>query len=172
MTGAGPVGLLAVAVARHLGARAIVVAEPVPARRRLAEKIGATAVIDPGQEPLAGLASHDGFTVALEMSGEAAALAVIIAHAAPACRVAALGLPSSRIDIDWAAAVTKMITFQGVYGRRMFATWQMMTSLLEAGLSIENVITDRYHFADYQRAFAAAGTRTAAGKVLLEWAGT
>lgn len=172
ITGAGPVGLMAVAVARQVGARCVVVSEPSPRRREIAKALGATLVVDPHHESLAdlcdGLLADDGFTVGLEMSGASAALDTIIAHAAPGCRVAALGLPAGGVHVDWAAAVTKMLTFQGVYGRRMFATWRTTTALLEGGLSIQPVITNRYRYTDHEVAFTAARGRTA-GKVLLEW---
>ncbi|TDD63777.1 L-threonine 3-dehydrogenase [Actinomadura rubrisoli] len=172
ITGAGPVGLMSSAVARSLGARNILVTEPSEPRRNLAEKMGATLAVDlaPGSADRArsSLGIGDGFTVGLEMSGSADGLDTILDQAAPSCRVAALGLPSDGLEIGWSTVVTKMITLQGIYGRRMFASWQMVAGMLAAGLDISPMITHRFPCTDYERAFAATASG-AAGKVIMDW---
>ncbi len=172
ITGAGPIGLMTVAICRHLGARRLVVVDPVPHRRAMATTMGADLVIDPQAESLleARLAAGipDGFTVGLEMSGSPKALAMMIEHARPGCQIAALGLPRQSIELDWATLVTKMITVQGIYGRRMFETWHQMTDLLAAGLDIYAVITSRFPFHQFQHAFTTAAEGES-GKVLLDW---
>lgn len=172
ITGAGPIGLMTIAICRRLGVRRLAVADPLPSRRALATKMGADLVIDPQTDALRearqAACIPDGFTVGLEMSGSPHALALMIEHARPGCQIAALGLPGQHIELDWATLVTKMITVQGIYGRRIFETWRQMTTLLEAGLDIDAVITSRFPFHQFQHAFATAAAG-ASGKVLLDW---
>jgi threonine 3-dehydrogenase len=172
ITGAGPVGLMATAVVRHAGARRIVVTDLNPYRLDLARKLGATVAVDAAATDLAEvqreLGMVEGFDVGLEMSGKPAALRSTLTSMAHGGRVAVLGIPQEEIAIDWSQVVLNMLTIKGVYGREMYETWYMTSVLLESGLDIAPVLTHRFHYTEYEQAFAAAaGVR--AGKVLLDW---
>src|SRR4029077_7649348 len=147
VSGAGPIGLMATAVARHAGARHVVVSEPNAYRRELASKMGATLTIDPRERPLesafAELDMVEGFDVALEMSGNASALRAAIGSMAPVGGIAILGIPSEEIALDVNAIVFKQLTLRGIYGREMYETWYKMTVMLQSGLDITPAITDR-----------------------------
>jgi threonine 3-dehydrogenase len=172
ISGAGPIGLMATAVARHAGARHIVVSEPNAFRREIAIRMGATVAIDPrerGLESVFGdLDMVEGFDVAMEMSGSAQALRDAIAAMAHGGGVAILGLPTADISLDMNAVVMKMLTLRGIYGREMYETWYKMTVMLQSGLDITPVITHRFGFREHQAAFAAARTG-ASGKVVMDW---
>ncbi|MEO8461735.1 MAG: L-threonine 3-dehydrogenase, partial [Chloroflexota bacterium] len=131
VSGAGPIGLMATAVARHAGARHIVVSEPNAYRRELATRMGATITVDPTQRDLrdvqAELGMVEGFDVAMEMSGNAVALRTAIANMAHGGGVAILGIPTAEISIDVNEIVFKMLTLRGIYGREMYETWYKMT---------------------------------------------
>ena len=170
--GAGPVGLMATAVARHAGARHVVVSEPNPFRRELAVKMGATLAIDPAVTPLdevfGGLAMVEGYDVALEMSGNPDALRAAIGAMAHGGGIAVLGLPAADVPIDVAEVVRKMLTIRGIYGREMYETWYKMSVMLLSGLDISPVITHRFDFHDHEAAFDAA-RRGESGKVVMSW---
>jgi threonine 3-dehydrogenase len=172
ITGAGPIGLMATAVVRHAGARRIVVTDVNPYRLALARKMGATLAVDPAATDLAEvqreLGMVEGFDVGLEMSGKGAALRSMLANMAHGGRVAILGIPAEEIAIDWNQVVFNMLTIKGIYGREMYETWYMMSVMLESGLDISPVLTHRFHYTEYEQAFAAAGGARA-GKVLLDW---
>jgi threonine 3-dehydrogenase len=172
ISGAGPIGLMATAVARHTGARHIVVSEPNPFRRDLAMRMGATIAIDPRERSLADtfreLDMVEGFDVAMEMSGNAVALQAAVAAMAHGGGVAILGLPTADISLDVNAVVMKMLTLRGIYGREMYETWYKMTVMLQSGLDITPVITHRYSFREHEAAFAAARTGES-GKVIMDW---
>jgi threonine 3-dehydrogenase len=172
VSGAGPIGLMAVAVVRHAGARRIVVSEPNPYRRGLAMRMGATIAIDPRERELrdtfAELDMVEGFDVALEMSGNAAALRAAIASMAHGGAIAILGLPTEEISIDVNEVVMKMLTLRGIYGREMYETWYKMTVMLQSGLDIRPAITHRYGFREFESAFEAA-RQGDSGKVIMDW---
>ena len=172
VSGAGPIGLMATAVARHAGARHIVVSEPNAYRRELATRMGATIAVDPTQRDLrdvqAELGMVEGFDVAMEMSGNAAALRTAIANMAHGGGVAILGIPTAEISIDVNEIVFKMLTLRGIYGREMYETWYKMTVMLQSGLDITPAITHRFSFRDHLAAFAAARSGDS-GKVIMDW---
>jgi threonine 3-dehydrogenase len=172
VSGAGPIGLMATAVARHAGARHVVVSEPNAYRRELASKMGATLTIDPRERPLestfAELDMVEGFDVALEMSGNATALRAAIGSMAHGGGIAILGIPSEEIALDVNAIVFKQLTLRGIYGREMYETWYKMTVMLQSGLDITPVITNRFGFHDFEAAFAAARAGDS-GKVIMDW---
>jgi threonine 3-dehydrogenase len=176
VSGAGPIGLMATAVARHAGARHVVVSEPNAYRRELAGRMGATVTVDPGGRDLHDVQTElgmvEGFDVALEMSGNPAALRAAIANMAHGGGVAILGIPSEEISLDVNEIVFKMLTIRGIYGREMYETWYKMTVMLQSGLDIRPAITHRFSFRDHEAAFAAARSGDS-GKVILDWgAGT
>ncbi len=172
VSGAGPIGLMAAAVARHAGARFVVVSEPNPVRRAIAGKMGATLAVDPRQRDLRDVARElgmvEGFDVALEMSGNAAALRAAIGAMAHGGAIAILGIPTEEISIDVNEIVFKMLTVRGIYGREMYETWYKMTVMLQSGLDIRPAITHRFSFRDHEAAFAAARSGDA-GKVIMDW---
>jgi threonine 3-dehydrogenase len=172
VSGAGPIGLMATAVVRHAGARFIVVSEPNPARRAIAARMGATVVVDPRERSLRDvqtmLGMVEGFDVALEMSGNPAALRGAIASMAHGGGIAILGIPTEEISLDVNEIVFKMLTLRGIYGREMYETWYMMTVMLQSGLDIRPSITHRFPFREHEAAFAAARSGHA-GKVILDW---
>jgi threonine 3-dehydrogenase len=172
ITGAGPIGLMAAAVARKVGARFVVITDVSEPRLELARTMGVDLAVNVADTHIAraqaDLGMVEGFDVALEMSGNPAALPEIIANLNHGGRIAMLGLPSEPIQIDWAKVVSHMITIRGIYGREMFETWYAMSSLLRSGLDISPVITDRFPAADWETGFAAAA-RGAGGKVVLDW---
>jgi threonine 3-dehydrogenase len=172
ITGAGPIGCMAAAVVRHAGARFVVVSEPNPYRRALAERMGATLVIDPTERDLhdvqKDLGMVEGFDVGLEMSGNAAALYAMVGNMAHGGRIAMLGIPDTEIAIDWHHVVFNMLTIKGIYGREMYETWYQMTVMLQSGLDVKPVITHRFPWDEFEQAFAVAASGES-GKVLLEW---
>jgi len=172
ITGAGPIGLMALKVARHAGARYIVITDVQPARLELARAMGADLAIDVSTETIASaqqrLGMREGFDVALEMSGHASALPDIVANLNHGGRIAVLGLPSQPVSLDWAKVVSHMITIKGIYGREMFETWYAMNAMLIAGLDISPVITDRFPADRWEEAFAAAASGDR-GKVIIDW---
>ncbi len=172
VSGAGPIGLMAIAVARHAGARHIVVSEPNAYRRGLAERMGATVVVDPRERDLhdvqAELGMVEGFDVAMEMSGNAVALRTAIGTMARGGAVAILGIPTAEISIDINEIVFNQLTLRGIYGREMYETWYKMTVMLQSGLDIKPAITHRFSFRDHADAFAAARSGDS-GKVIMDW---
>jgi len=173
VSGAGPVGLLATAVARHAGARRVVVSEPIAYRRDLALRMGATVAIDPAvtrlDDVFGDLAMVEGYDVALEMSGNGGALRAAIGAMAHGGGIAVLGLPSEEVPIDLTEVVLKMLTIRGIYGREMYETWYKMTVMLLSGLDVTPAITHRFDFRDHRAAFAAARSGES-GKVIMDWA--
>ncbi|MFY1679563.1 MULTISPECIES: L-threonine 3-dehydrogenase [unclassified Streptomyces] len=172
ITGAGPIGLMAAAVARHAGARNVVVTDVSEERLALAGKVGVSLALDVSRSTIAEgqrrLGLREGFDIGLEMSGQPEAMRDMIANMTHGGRIAMLGLPAEEFSVDWARVVTSMITVKGIYGREMFETWYAMSVLLESGLDLSPVITGRYGHRDFQAAFddAAGGT---GGKVILDW---
>lgn len=172
VSGAGPIGLMATAVARHAGARYVVVSEPNDYRRRLAEQMGATLAIDPAARDLGDVQGElgmvEGFDVVLEMSGNPTAIRTAVANMAHGGRMAILGIPTEEIALDLNAVVFKMLTLRGIYGREMYETWYQMTVMLQSGLDIRPVITHRFPFRDHEKAFEAARSGDS-GKVIMDW---
>ncbi|MFD5573448.1 L-threonine 3-dehydrogenase [Streptomyces cadmiisoli] len=172
ITGAGPIGLMAAAVARHAGARNVVITDVSEERLELARKIGVSLALDVRNATVADgqriLGLREGFDVGLEMSGHGDALRDMIANMTHGGRIAMLGLPAQEFPVDWARIVTSMITIKGIYGREMFETWYAMSVLLEGGLDLAPVITGRYGHRDFEAAFADAASGRG-GKVILDW---
>ena len=174
ITGAGPIGIMAAAVARHAGARHVVISDPNPYRRQLAEKIGVTRTVDPTSTSLAevqaALHMTEGFDVGLEMSGNPNAFRDMLAHVSHGAKIAMLGIPSQQVAIDWNQVIFNQLTLRGIYGREMYETWYKMTVMLESGLDISPVITHRLHWEEYEQGFAAMRSGNS-GKVILDWRG-
>ncbi len=172
ITGAGPIGLMAAAVARHAAARNIVITDLNPNRRALAEKLGVTMAIDPREKSLADvqkeLGMQEGFDVGLEMSGNPAAFRDMIANMSHGGKIAMLGIPNQEMAIEWNQVIFNMLTIKGIYGREMYETWYKMTVMLESGLNIAPVITHRLSWRDYEEGFAAMKSGDC-GKVILDW---
>ena len=174
ITGAGPIGLMAAAVCRHVGARFVVITDVSPYRLELARTMGVDLALDVSRETVAEaqrrLGMVEGFDVALEMSGHPSALPDVLANLNHGGRLAMLGLPSQPIEIDWARVVTHMITIKGIYGREMFETWYAMSAMLQSGLDISDVITHRFAAVDWAKAFETARSGQC-GKVVIDWTG-
>ncbi len=173
ITGAGPIGCMAAAVARHAGARFVVVTDVNPWRLELAKKLGATSVVDVRTTKLADvqreLGMREGFDVGLEMSGSPAAFRDMLANLCHGGKIAMLGIPSAEMAIDWNTVVFNMLTIQGIYGREMYETWYKMTVMLQSGLDLSPVITHRYTADEFQKGFDAMLSGQS-GKVILTWA--
>jgi threonine 3-dehydrogenase len=173
ITGAGPIGLMAAIVARHAGARHVVITDVSEYRLDLARNIGVTLAVDIAGTTLADamgeLGMREGFDIGLEMSGKPAALRDMLGCMTHGGKIAILGLPTEEFGIDWAHLVTNMITVKGIYGRQMFETWYEMSVLIQSGLNIPPVITHRFDAADFEQAFATV-RGAECGKVVLTWA--
>ena len=172
VTGAGPIGIMAAMVARHIGARHVVITDVSDYRLELARKVGVTRAVDVRTTTLAQvqeeLGMKEGFDVGFEMSGQASALRDMIANMAHGGRVAMLGLPDHEFPIDWSQVVFKMLTVKGVYGRQIFETWYQMSVFTQTGLDISPVITHRFPYDRFEEAFAVAHSGKC-GKVVLDW---
>lgn len=171
ITGAGPIGLMAAAVARHVGARNVAVTDVNPYRLALAETMGAKAVsAGPGalDRAMAELRMQEGFDVGLEMSGNAGAFRDMVGHMNHGGKLALLGILPADASIDWGQVIFKGLILKGIYGREMFETWYKMTSMLQSGLSVAPVITHRFPVEEFEQAFEVAGSGQA-GKVILSW---
>jgi len=172
VTGAGPIGAMAAAVARHAGARHVVITDVNDYRLGLAEKLGATRTVNVTREKIAdvqkALGMTEGFDVGLEMSGNPQALRDMIANMAHGAKISMLGIPEGEVAIDWNAVIFNMLTIKGIYGREIFETWYKMTTMLQAGLNLDPLITHRLPYTEYEQGFAAA-IAGEAGKVVLRW---
>jgi threonine 3-dehydrogenase len=170
ITGAGPIGLMAAAVARHAGARYIVITDPNPFRLELARKMGVTLAVNPKEDKLADiqkqLGMKEGFDVGLEMSGNPSAFRDMLASMSHGGKIAMLGIPSESIAIDWNTVIFSMLTLKGIYGREMYETWYKMTVMLQSSLNIGPVITHHFAFDEYEKGFEAMRSGNA-GKVIL-----
>jgi threonine 3-dehydrogenase len=173
VTGAGPIGIMAAAVARFSGARHVVITDVNPFRLKLAEKAGIQVAVDARttrlQEVQKRLGMREGFDVGLEMSGSPEAFREMLDNMCHGGKIAMLGLPATEIAIDWSQVIFNMLTIKGIYGREMFETWYKMTVMLESGLDISPVITHCFSWRDYEKGFEAMRSG-AAGKVILNWA--
>ncbi len=172
ITGAGPIGLMAAAIARFVGARFIVITDVNEYRLDLARTMGVDAAINISTHNLAdtmkNLGMKEGFDVAFEMSGHQSAMPMILSNVGHGARIAALGLPKDPISFDWAKVVTHMVTIKGIYGREMYETWYSMNSMVQKGLDISPVITHRFAASEWQQAFELARTGNC-GKIILDW---
>ncbi len=172
ITGAGPIGLMATAVVAHAGARHVVVTDVNRFRLDLASKMGASRAVDIGLEDLREVQKEldmwEGFDVALEMSGNPAALQDILDNTIHGANVAMLGIPSEPFAIDWTTVIFNMLNLKGIYGREMFDTWYKMNVLIDSGIDISPVITHRFPADEYEAAFKAIRSAES-GKVLMRW---
>ncbi|MGO8874390.1 MAG: L-threonine 3-dehydrogenase [Acidimicrobiales bacterium] len=172
ITGAGPIGIMAAIVARHAGARYVVITDVSDYRLSLARSVGLTLAVDVSHTRIADamgqLGMREGFDVGLEMSGRASALQEMLANMAHGGKIAMLGLPNEDFGINWSHLVMNMITIKGIYGREMFETWYWMSVLVHSGVDISPVITHRYAAADYEEGFEAMRNGRC-GKVVLTW---
>jgi threonine 3-dehydrogenase len=172
VTGAGPIGIMAAAVARHAGARYTVITDINPYRLALARKLGVTLAVDVRETSLQDvqkqLAMTEGFDVGLEMSGSPAAFRDMIANMSHGARIAMLGIPSGEMSIDWHTVIFNMLTIKGIYGREMYETWYKMTVMLQSGLDITPVITHRFPYTEFEKGFEAMLSGNS-GKVVLSW---
>ena len=174
VTGAGPIGIMSAAIARHAGARYVVITDRNPYRLELAGKMGVTRTVDIRSESLADvqkeLGMKEGFDVGLEMSGNPSAFRDMLANMCHGGKIAMLGIPGEEMAIDWNTVIFNMLTIKGIYGREMYETWYMMTVMLQSGLDISPVITHRYPYTEFRHGFDVMNSGNS-GKVILEWAG-
>ena len=172
ITGAGPIGCMAAAVAKHAGARYIVVTDVNPWRLDLAKQMGATRVVDVRtesiQEVQMALGMTEGFDVGLEMSGSPAAFRQMVHEMCHGGKIAMLGIPTEEMAIDWNEVVFNMLTIKGIYGREMYETWYKMTVLIQGGLDLTPAITHRFHFTEFEQGFDVMLSGKS-GKVILNW---
>jgi len=172
VTGAGPIGIMAAGVARHAGARFVVVTDMNEYRLELARRMGATLAVNVKERTLAEvqkeLGMREGFDVGLEMSGSPAALKDMIDNMAHGGKIAMLGIPAEAVAFDWTKVVFNMLTIKGIYGREMYETWYKMTVMLETGLDIRPAITHRFHYTEFEKGFQAMLSGNS-GKVILNW---
>ena len=172
ITGAGPIGIMAVAVVRFIGARNVVITDVNDYRLDLARKMGATLALnvtrDKLEDAMTQLGMQEGFDVGLEMSGNAAALRDMLRTMHHGGSIAMLGIPPNEVAIDWNEVILKGLTIKGIYGRQMFETWYKMAALLQSGLNVRPVITHRLPYTQYQHAFEIMG-RGQSGKVVMDW---
>ncbi len=172
ITGAGPIGIMAAAVARHAGARHVVITDINGYRLKLAAQLGATRTVNVNDEDLPTvmkeLGMSEGFDVCLEMSGMAAAIHQILDNINHGGKIAMLGIATSDIAIDWSQVIFKGLTIKGIYGREMFETWYKMASLIQAGMDLTPIITHRFGVDEFQQGFAVMRSGQA-GKVILDW---
>ncbi len=172
ITGAGPIGLMSAAVARHAGARFVVITDLNPYRLELARKLNVTRAVDPTKEPLKDvikqLGMTEGFDVGLEMSGNEHAFREMLDTMGHGGKIAMLGIPDGDMSIDWNTVIFNMLTIKGIYGREMYETWYKMTVMLQSGLNIEPVITHRFHYTEFEKGFEIMKSGNC-GKVILNW---
>ena len=172
ITGAGPIGLMAIAIAKKIGARHVVITDINPYRLALAKKMGATMAVNSAESDLHSVMKElkmtEGFDVGLEMSGNALAFQDMIQAMNHGGRIAMLGIPAKPFSIDWSQVIFKSLKIAGIYGRRMYETWYKGIALLQSGVDVSSVITAEYHYTDFEKAFADMISGKA-GKVILNW---
>jgi len=172
ITGAGPIGVMAVAIARYAGARHIVITDINNYRLELARKMGASVALNVTSgsldQTMQDLGMEEGFDVGMEMSGNPSAFRDMLRTMHHGGKIALLGIPPDETSIDWTEVIFKGLTIKGIYGREMFETWYKMSSMLQSGLNIEPIITHRYPLADYQEAFELMESGQS-GKIILSW---
>jgi len=172
ITGAGPIGIMAAAVARHAGARYVVITDVNEYRLALARMMGVTEAVNIREHTLPEiqkkLGMTEGFDVGLEMSGNQAAFRDMLANMSHGAKIAMLGIPEGEMAIDWRTVIFNMLTVKGIYGREMYETWYKMSVMLQSGLDIAPVITHRFHYTDFERGFEVMSSGQS-GKVILNW---
>jgi len=172
ITGAGPIGIMAAAVAKHVGARHVVITDVNEYRLDLARKMGATRAVDVSKEKLTDvmkeLGMTEGFDVGMEMSGVPMAFTEMLASMNNGGKIAMLGIPGQDMAIDWSQVIFKGLTIKGIYGREMFETWYKMASLIQSGLDLTPIITHHFNIDDFQQGFDIMRSGQS-GKVILNW---
>jgi threonine 3-dehydrogenase len=172
VTGAGPIGIMAAAVARHAAARYVVITDVNPYRLELAGKLGVTRAVNPKETTLKAvqkdLGMVEGFDVGMEMSGNPQAFRELLSNMAHGGKIALLGIPDGDMAIDWHTVIFSMLTVKGIYGREMYETWYKMTVMLQSGLDIKPVITHRFPYTEFERGFEVMTTGNS-GRVVLNW---
>lgn len=172
ITGAGPIGIMAAAIVKHIGARYVVITDVNDYRLELARKIGVQKAINVKHQSLKStmddLGMKEGFDVGLEMSGNPSALESMVGAMNHGGRIAMLGIPPNETPMDWNDVIFKGLTIQGIYGRQMFETWYKMMSLIQSGLDVTSIITHRFPLKDYEQAFKIMASGQS-GKIILDW---
>ncbi|WP_394181086.1 L-threonine 3-dehydrogenase [Marinomonas posidonica] len=172
ITGAGPIGAMAAAIAKHVGARNVVITDVNDFRLDLAKKLGATRAVNVTNESLTGvmadLGMSEGFDVGLEMSGNDQAFRSMLENMNHGGKVAMLGIPGNNTLIDWNQVIFKGLVIKGIYGREMFETWYKMVAMLQSGLDISPIITHQFSVDEFQKGFDTMGSGQS-GKVILDW---
>jgi threonine 3-dehydrogenase len=172
ITGAGPIGAMAAAIARHVGARHVVITDINDYRLALAKNLGATRTVNVSKETLGDvqkeLGMTEGFDVGLEMSGAPGALSDMIDNMSHGAKISMLGIPSGEMKIDWNKVVFNMLTIKGIYGREIFETWYKMTTLIQSGLDLKPIITHRFPYQQFEQGFETM-LEGKSGKVILNW---
>jgi threonine 3-dehydrogenase len=172
VTGAGPIGIMAAAVARHAAARYVVITDVNPYRLELARRMGVTRAVNPREKSLKDVQKElgmlEGFDVGMEMSGNAQAFRDMLDNMAHGGRIAILGIPDQETSIDWNTVIFRMLTIKGIFGREMYETWYKMNVMLESGLDIKPVITHRFPYREFLKGFEVMMTGNS-GRVVLDW---
>ncbi|OCH46372.1 L-threonine 3-dehydrogenase, partial [Vibrio cyclitrophicus] len=172
ITGAGPIGIMAAAVAKHVGARHVVITDVNEYRLDLAKKMGVTRAVNVMEEKLedvmADLGMTEGFDVGLEMSGNPSAFNSMLTNMNHGGKISLLGIPPSDMAVDWNQVIFKGLVIKGIYGREMFETWYKMASLIQSGLDLTPIITHHYKVDDFQKGFDMMRSGMS-GKVILDW---
>lgn len=172
ITGAGPIGIMAAAVAKHVGARHVVITDVNPYRLALAEKMGATKAVNVANTDLKDVMNElgmtEGFDVGLEMSGVPSAFSSMLDNMNHGGKIAMLGIPPGDMAVDWNQVIFKGLVIKGIYGREMFETWYKMASLIQSGLDISPIITHHFSVDEFQQGFDVMGSGQS-GKVILNW---
>ena len=172
ITGAGPIGIMAASVCRHVGARHVVITDVNDYRLDLCNQVNDAVTVNVSKEDLrdvmARLGMQEGFDIGLEMSGAPNAFDQMVDHMIMGGKIAILGIPSKPTPVDWNRIIFKSLTLKGIYGREMFETWYKMIAMLQSGLDVRKVITHRFKAADYAQGFALM-KQGASGKVVLDW---
>ena len=172
ITGAGPIGIMAVAICKHAGARHVVITDVNDYRLGLAKKMGATAAVNIAKQDIKdvekNLGMTEGFDVGLEMSGNPGAFRSMIESMSNGGRIALLGLLEDGAGVDWGTVIFKGLFLKGIYGREMYETWYKMAAMLQSGLDISQIITHRFPIKDFKSGFEVMGSGQS-GKVVLDW---
>lgn len=172
ITGAGPIGIMAVAIAKHIGARHVVITDVNDHRLELARKMGATRAVNVKYQKIQEVADElgmlEGFDIGLEMSGNSLALNEMLKAMNHGGHVAVLGIPPEEASVDWNQIIFKGLVIKGIYGREMFETWYKMIAMLQSGLDITPVMTHHFPIDKYQEAFQIMASGQS-GKVILDW---
>jgi len=172
VTGAGPIGIMAAAVARHAAARYVVITDVNPYRLELARRMGVTRAVNPREQSLKDVQKElgmlEGFDVCMEMSGNAQAFRDMLGNMAHGGRIAMLGIPDKEMAVDWNTVIFHMLTIKGIYGREMYETWYKMNVMLESGLDIKPVITHHFPYREFLKGFEVMMTGNS-GRVVLDW---